>query len=254
MSWHGNFCWYELMASDLDAAQAFYTDVVGWTIEPSGMPDGDYRLFLADGVRNAGLTSAMPDGAPQSWVGYVAIDDCDAIADIAISLGGTIHREPADIPGIGRFAVLADPQGAVFAIIAPIAPDDGIETPDPTTPGRCGWHELHSSDADAAWGFYEELLGWEKGEGLDMGPAGTYQMFRPAEATRDIGGMMTNADAPHPFWMFYFSVAALGPAVERANKGGAKLMNGPMEVPGGQWIANFLDPAGAPFSLVASGQ
>ncbi|WP_426127058.1 VOC family protein [Pararhizobium sp. PWRC1-1] len=249
---HGAFVWYELMTTDTKAAEAFYDDVVGWTSVDSGMPDANYTLFKTNDVRVAGLMtlpeSALTMNIPPAWLGYVGVDDVDAAAKKLAKLGGTVHRQPEDIPGVGRFAVVADPHGAVFALFK----GDG-EMPDikQMDPGSIGWHELMAGDLATDLPFYQEMFGWKKDEGIDMGDMGTYQLF--AHNGAQIGGMMTKpATVPAPpYWGFYFNVGALDAAIARSTANGGKVVNGPMEVPGGAWVANCVDPQGAYFNLVA---
>jgi uncharacterized protein len=249
---HGAFVWYELMTTDTKAAETFYDDVVGWTSADSGMPDADYTLFKTNGLRVAGLMtlpqSARDMNVPPAWLGYIGVDDVDASAEKLVKLGGTVHRQPDDIPGVGRFAVVADPHGAVFALFST---SDG-EMPDikQMDPGSIGWHELMAGDIAVELPFYQEMFGWQKDDGLDMGDMGTYQLFSHDGA--QIGGMMNKLAAiPAPYWGFYFNVDALDAAIERSNAKGGKVVNGPMEVPGGAWVVNCVDPQGAHFNLVA---
>lgn len=249
---HGKFVWYELMTTDTKAAEEFYDDVVGWTSEDSGMPGAGYTLFKTDGdVRVAGLMT-MPEGAlkmnaPPAWLGYIGVDDVDASAKQLKELGGTVHREPDDIPNIGRFAIVTDPHGAVFALFK-----GNGEMPElaQNANGNVGWHELMAGDLAVEFPFYQKMFGWGKDEAMDMGEMGVYQIFSHGGA--QIGGMMTKpAEIPSPYWGYYFNVAALDAAVERATSRGAKIIMGPMEVPGGAWVINGVDPQGAHFSLVS---
>lgn len=250
---HGAFVWYELMTTDTKAAETFYDDVVGWTSADSGMPDADYTLFKTNGLRVAGLMtlpqSARDMNVPPAWLGYIGVDDVDASAEKLVRLGGTVHRQPDDIPGVGRFAVVADPHGAVFALFST---RDG-EMPDikQMDPGSIGWHELMAGDIAVELPFYQEMFGWQKDDGLDMGDMGIYQLFSHDGA--QIGGMMNKLAAipAPPYWGFYFNVDALDAAIDRSNAKGGKVVNGPMEVPGGAWVVNCVDPQGAHFNLVA---
>lgn len=250
---HGAFVWYELMTTDTKAAEEFYDAVVGWTSEDAGMPDMGYTLFKADDVRVAGLM-AMPEGAlkmnaPPAWVGYIGVDDVDAAAKKIAELGGKVHREPEDIPTIGRFAIVADPHGAVFALFK--GAGDG-EMPElaQNANGNVGWHELMAGDLAVEFPFYQKMFGWGKDEAMDMGAMGVYQLFNHNGA--QIGGMMTKTpEIPAPYWGYYFNVDALDAAVERATSRGAKVVMGPMEVPGGAWVIGGVDPQGAHFSLVS---
>lgn len=252
----GAFVWYELMTSDPDAAAAFYAKVVGWTTADSGMPDMKYTLVNAGPDQVAGIM-AIPEaaakmGAQPAWEGYIAVADVDAAAARIVAAGGTTHHAPADIPGIGRFAAMADPHGASFIVFRG-APGDEAPPSAPQAPGHVGWHELHAGDGAAAFDFYAGQFGWEKHESMDMGPAGKYQMFGVAgSGTMSMGGMMTKmAETPRPHWLFYFNVEAIDAAAARIAEAGGKVVHGPQEVPGGSWIVNALDPQGALFALVA---
>ncbi len=116
--------------------------------------------------------------------------------------------------------------------------------------GEASWHELMTTDAEAALRFYREVFGWQPIEPHDMGPAGKYYMFnRPHGA---IGGMMNKppemAQVPSN-WQIYFRVPDINAAADRIKANGGQILNGPMEVPGGDWIVNAMDPQGAAFAL-----
>lgn len=251
---HGAFVWYELMTTDTKAAETFYDDVVGWTSGDSGMPDANYTLFKTNGMRVAGLMTLPEDAlkmnVPPAWIGYIGVDNVDAAAKKLAKLGGTVHRQPDDIPGVGRFAVVADPHGAVFALFGT---DDG-EMPNikQMDLGNIGWNELMAGDLAADFPFYQEMFGWKQDEGLDMGDMGIYQLFSHDGA--QIGGMMTKPAAvpAPPYWGFYFNVDTLDAAIARSAAKGGTVVNGPMEVPGGAWVVNCVDPQGAYFNLVAA--
>ncbi|TCT03210.1 VOC family protein [Aquabacter spiritensis] len=250
----GKFVWYELMTTDMPAAQAFYTHVVGWEARDAGMPDMAYSLFSSQGTEIAGLM-VLPDqaremGAPPSWIGYVAVDDVDIGAASFAAAGGKVYRAPSDIPGIGRFAIVADPQGVVLALFR--GEGDMPPMPDPSqTPGVVGWHELLTGDGAAAFDFYSGQFGWEKDQGMDMGALGLYQLWRYAGATEAAGGMMTRPPmVPASFWMFYFTCDDIDAAMARVGAGGGQVVNGPMEVPGGAHIFQAMDPQGGVFAMV----
>ncbi len=251
---HGKFVWYDLMTTDPEAAASFYSRLIGWEARDSGMTHQKYTLLLAGDTMVAGVMG-MPEGAAAmgakpGWSGHIAVDDVDACAAKIAEMGGQIHRGPEDIPGIGRFAVAADPGGATFMIFK--GNTDAPPAAAPGTPGHIGWCELHAADGARAWEFYQGIFHWTNTSDMDMGPMGVYRMFAPAGETSAIGGMMTKmAQTPAPFWQYYFNVDAAGAAVERAESAGGKLISGPMEVPGGQWIAEFLDPQGAACKVVS---
>jgi uncharacterized protein len=186
---------------------------------------------------------------PPSWIGYVAVDDVDATAQKIKRLGGTVYVEPRDIPNVGRFAVVADPQRATFALFKALNPPPQNQPSDQGAPGRVGWHELLAQDWQKAFAFYSDVFGWKKAEAHDMGPMGTYQLFSAGGPA--IGGMFNKPpDVPATFWTYYVNVDAVEPAIERVKSGGGQIINGPMEVPGGSWIVQCKDPQGAVFALV----
>lgn len=246
------FVWYELMTSDLPAATRFYTHVLGWQTQDAGMPF-PYTLASAGGQSFAGLMTLPADaaqaGARPGWTGYVAVADCDAFVARAQAAGATLCHPAQDIPGVGRFATLQDPQGAVFVAFR----DHGSTPPavsPPATAGTVGWHELITGDSQAALAWYGQLLGWTPTESVDMGPAGQYRMF--ATGGHSAGGMMDRPpEVPASMWLYYFNVEALDPALARLKEAGGTVCLEPMEVPGGAWVANAIDPQGAMFALVA---
>ena len=248
------FVWYELMTTDTKAATAFYTRVVGWKAQDSGQPGMDYTLLKVGEVNAAGLMAlpkeACDAGARPGWMGYIGVPDLDKALARLTTGGGAIHRPATDIPGIGRFAVAADPQGAMLYLFQPGGPGEAPTLP-ATTPGAVAWHELMATDGEAAFAFYADQFGWTRDEAIDMGPMGRYQLF--AVDGQVIGGMMTKPpQVPMAFWGYYVRVDGISPALERLKAAGAQVINGPMEVPGGDWVVQAMDPQGAMFALVGA--
>jgi predicted enzyme related to lactoylglutathione lyase len=249
----GQFCWVELMTSDVLGAETFYRQVIGWDVAESGLNDRGYKVLSIAGVGVGGLmpipAEAAAHGARPGWIGYISTPDVDAAAARIKASGGQIHRAGEDIPGVGRFAVVADPQGAAFVLFKD-ASGARREAVAPGASGHVGWRELHAGDGASAFAFYAGQFGWTKAEAIDMGPMGTYQLFSTGGPA--VGGMMTKAEqVPGPFWAYYFNVAALDETLARVSAGGGQIVNGPLEVPGGAWIAQCFDPQGAFFALVA---
>ncbi len=247
-----NFFWYDVMTTDAGAAGKFYCDVVGWGTADSGSPG--YTLFTI-GERGVAGLMGIPESEfkekniPPCWMGYILVQDVDATAARIVAEGGTLHKPPTDVPGVIRFAVVADPQGAGFIIAKPM-PTAAPPTLPAGTPGTIGWHELYAGEWQSAFAFYEKLFGWTKADALDMGPMGTYLLF--AAGGEAVGGMMTRPPGiPVAYWGFYINVAALDAAIERVKAGGGQVLMGPHEVPGGQWVMQGKDPQGALFALVA---
>jgi hypothetical protein len=252
----GRFVWYELLTTDPASAKDFYPDVVGWKTEAWGA-NADYTMWLADQGPVGGV-SALPDaakqmGAPSHWQANVEVADVDRAVAVVKARGGNVFLAPQDVPTVGRFAVIADPQGAAIANFTPAA---AMPSHDATKPGEFSWHELYTTDHEAAFRFYEELFGWERLGAFDMGPMGTYLLW--GRGGKQLGGMMTmppgmrtpDGRAVPPSWMYYVTTADLDGALERAKRKNARVLNGPMEVPGGQRIVQLMDPQGAAFALV----
>jgi len=243
----GQFFRYDVMTTDTKAAARFYREVIGWGTQDAGH---GYSLFTVGDRGVAGLM-AIPEqakGVPPCWMGYIWADDVDAMAARLEKEGGKIHRPPTDVAGVIRFAVVADPQGAGFLIAKGMNPD--AKPLAIGTPGTIGWRELYAAEWKSAFAFYEKLFGWTKADAIDMGPMGTYQLF--ATGAQPVGGMMTKPDAvPVPNWGYYINVEAIDAAAARVKAAGGSILNGPHEVPGGQWIIQCLDPLGAYFALVA---
>lgn len=265
-SFHGNPCWYELATSkgNLSAAGGFYAGIFGWAVGDSGMPGFDYRIASSGEDMVAGLME-MPDdvGAmPPFWMIYFAVDDADAFVADARASGARVHREPADIPQTGRFAALADPQGAGFGILQPdmsnmseaeiARAEAGEGAFNQKKSGHGNWHELMTTDPEAGLAFYSRLFGWKKGNTMDMGAMGKYQLF--SHDGVDIGGMMGLGDAPVPNWLPYFGVESVSSTMDAIGAAGGRVHHGPMEVPGGAHIAVCQDPQGAWFAIVGPGK
>ncbi len=253
---HGEFIWYELMTRDPDAAKAFYDEVVGWNIgEPAPGPL-DYRPISAGADMVGGvlrLTDEMrAQGARPVWLGYVGVDDVDATAGKVRDLGGTVLMPARDIPGAGRIAMVADPDGTPFYIMRG-AVEDGTSTAfQPKANGHCSWNELTTPDQAGALSFYGQLFGWENKESMPMGEAGDYQLL-------EHNGVQFGALSPfmnkgqQPIWTYYFRVPDIDAALAKTEARGGKILHGPHEVPGGDYIIIGRDPEDTLFALTGPG-
>ena len=250
--YNGKFIWYDVMTSDTKSAEAFYKRVLGWSAK-TFEGAGPYTIFSMGSVDVGGLMAITKEmqamGVPPCWTGYVGVDDVDDYAARVKKAGGAVRRAPEDIPGVGRFAVVADPHGAVFIIMRGNSPE-GPPNPAPGALGHVGWRELQAGEGKSAFAFYSKLFGWTKADAIDMGEMGVYQTFSTGNGA--VGGIMTKMpEAPGPFWLYYFNVDALDAAVARVKGAGGRICLEPHQVPTGQWIAQCLDPQGAMFGLLA---
>ena len=248
----GKFGWYELMTSDLKAAGKFYSDVVGWSTVEIG--NGDGMQYTTFNLGKTGIAGMLHIPGHTSWIGYIEVADVDAHIEKIVEAGGKLWKPASDVPGMLRFAVMSDPQGAAIVVFTPNPSMPAPERPAPPTPGTIGWHELYTSDLEGGFEFYHKLFGWSKVSDMDMGPMGLYRLFDEGDnKPMGDGGMMTKPpQVPVSSWTFYFNVDSIKAAMERVNSGGGTIVNGPMQVPGGGWIIQGHDPQGAMFSLVSS--
>jgi len=248
---NGRFVWFELMTSDPKAAIPFYTEVIGWKSQPyADDAASGYTMWLGSQGPLGGVMElpepARKMGAPPHWTSNVEVTDVDATVAKVRELGGNVFMGPTDLPKIGRFAVIADPQGAAINIFKPAT---DMSSHDNSKQGEFIWCELLTTDHEAGFRFYNTIFGWEKITEHDMGPMGKYLIY--GRKGKPLGGMMTKSkEMPMPSsWIYYVQVADLEGAVARATKMGARLLHGPMDVPGGSRIAQLADPQGAVFAL-----
>jgi predicted enzyme related to lactoylglutathione lyase len=256
---HGSWIWYELLRRDVDAAQAFYEKVVGWSIaafpaEPGVGAPMDYRILSAPDGEGVGGLMTLPDGAPMppAWVGYIGVDDVDATVAAIEGEGGRTFMPATDMPGVGRIAMMADPQGVVFYVMKG-ASDRPSNAYDRRGMGHCSWNELIAPDDAAAMGFYERVFGITKAGAMPMGPMGDYSFLQAAGAEEPFGAVMKQQpNQPVPAWIFYFRVPDIEAAIVTVKAEGGQIVSGPHEVPGGERVILALDPQGAAVGFVAS--
>jgi len=247
----GRMLWYELLTTDMKAAEGFYAAVVGWSVMPYRPEPDAYDMFAKGPDAPVAGVMRIPQGMhfPPHWEMYVGVPSLDEAVAKVERLGGSALSGVIAVPNVGRIRVMKDPQGAVFALFEPA---DAPLAEAPPAPGDASWHELYTTGAAAALAFYREMFGWTASTTMDMGPMGTYHLF--GRGGRDIGGMMNmppGMDGVPPAWNVYFHVENVHEAAARVTANGGRILNGPMEVPGGDEIVNCLDPQGGAFSLHA---
>ena len=256
---HGNFVWYELITSDINAAQAFYGSLLGWQFADGGQPGHVYQLASMNGNNVCGLMPVPEDTSiPPCWMGYVGVNNVDSAAADISAAGGSIQMAPFDIENVGRIAFVSDPQGAMFYLMHATSSNDksGSNSPpfaaEHPVVGHCAWNELMTSDQTAAMGFYSSHFSWIKDDNaMDMGDAGSYEFFR--HGGHMIAGIMSKpAEVPVSFWSYYFRVADIDKAVQIIKDNGGHLLAEPMEIPGGEFALQAIDPQQAMFGLVGS--
>lgn len=254
----GSWIWYELMTPDTGAAKAFYETIVpGWSLQSGSAETNSYGFISnADGGMTGGLlelTDAMCEhGAQPCWLGYIGVDDCDAAVAAVEAAGGKCLMPAHDVPMAGRIAMVADCCGSPFYVMTPTPQHGGGESTAfaQNTVGRCGWNEMLAGNQATAIAFYTGLFGWTLPEPMDMGPMGTYQFIDHDGI--GVGAIMQVPEGAPKGWSYYFRVPSISAANEAIPANGGQVVNGPMEVPGGDWIVQGIDPQGAAFSLVGA--
>jgi predicted enzyme related to lactoylglutathione lyase len=237
------------MTTDPAGAVRFFGAVAGWgTTEWQGPTP--YTIWTAGDTMIGGVMKLPADaGGPPHWIGYIGAPDSDALASDAERLGAKVLVKPTDIPSVGRYAVLKDPQGATFAIYTPANPSQDPGTPPPM--GHFSWHELATTDFEAATRFYTALFKWELLRDHDMGPMGVYRVLGRG-GQQMIGLFNRPADMPGgTAWLHYLRVPSADAAASATTANGGTIINGPMDVPGGDRIAQGVDPQGGMFAVHA---
>ena len=237
----GTFVWHEHVSADPQRAQQFYADLLGWEYAEFG--EG-YTVINADGQGHGGFPPAM-EGPPPHWVGSVQVDDTDSVVEKVGAGGGTVVMGPMDIPDVGRYAVIADPQGAVFSVIQ-ITGEGGM-----MGKGVFVWDELATSDVNAAKTFYSDVLGWSS-EGMDMGGGFTYTIFKHPNAEQGVGGAMPQGEAPATMWLCYINAPDIDATTAKAKELGGTVIREPWDIENVGRIAILVDPTGAAFGLFKS--
>ena len=243
----GLFVWHELNTTDVAAAEAFYSQLIGWTSKP-WESNPSYKIWTLGREGRAGLYQLheIPNVVtpPPHWLNYIGTPDVDATVRQAVEFGGKVVTSAADVPRVGRMAVLQDPQGAMFAVQARI---ERARWKEPQI-GDFSWHELLTSNWQTAFDFYSKLFGWEKMQAMDMGPLGTYQIF--GTGGHQLGGMFNPGGLPPggPQWVPYILVRDARKTAEATKELGATIAHEPNEVPGGDTVFTGVDLQGAMFA------
>lgn len=240
----GRFSWHEVMTTDVDAARSFYTKITGWGTMMWDGGDKPYEMWMNGEVPVGGLMGLPAPDVPPCWLAYLSTPDIEATLGKVRALGGSVMGE-MQVPEVGRFAVISDPQGAVIAILEPEGETGGHDGP--AAVGEFSWHELATTDTDAAWTFYSEVFGWEEYNTMDMGDMGIYRMY--SRGAHPLGGIMNSPPGMSAGWMLYIRVPDTHAAAEVVKELGGQVIHGPIEVPGGDYIAHCMDPQGVAFAV-----
>lgn len=245
--------WVDLATPDVDAAVAFYGPVFGWEFQSAGPDAGGYGMFTTAGKTVGAVGPMMGEpGAAPAWTLYFHTPDADATAGAVTQAGGAVRAAPMDVFTAGRMAQFSDPSGANFAVWQP-GDTKGLDAV--TDPNSLCWTELHSTDPAGAKAFYQSVFGWSS-QDMPMGDF-TYTVVTPAgggEETSQGGimGLVPEMAAGGSRWLPYFEVADPDAVVARVTEHGGTVIAPAMDLEGVGRMAAFVDPAGAPFSVIKS--
>jgi predicted enzyme related to lactoylglutathione lyase len=244
----GKFVWFELVSNDAKKAQPFYREVLGWKVLPFPMGDSTYEMIATGDTPDTMIGGYVPlenERQPAHWIAYVSVEDVDATARAAAANGGKVVAAPSDIPGVGRTAGIADPQGAELHLLKNTAGDRADAL---ATHGQFLWNELHTNDPKKALAFYEKVIGFSH-RAMDMGPAGIYYIVSRGGVDRGGVTSQLTAGAP-PHWLPYVTVDDTDAAIGRARKLGAKIPMPPEDIPGIGRFGILQDPTGAVLAIM----
>ncbi|WP_010544403.1 VOC family protein [Sphingomonas elodea] len=250
----GEIIWYELMTRDADGAAAFYAAVTGWQVgaPPPGGPD--YRMFSAADGHAGGMlqldAAMLAAGASPAWLAYFGVDDVDASVAGIVAEGGKVLVPAWDAPGVGRIAMVTDPQGVPFYVMRGATEGATSAVYQRRGLGHVGWNELFAPDAEGALGFYHRQFGLAYMGGMPMGEMGEYS-FIGHDGGEPMGAIMRCPPGAKPGWSFYFRVEDVDAARANVEAAGGTVINGPMDVPGGERVLQAVDPDGAMFGLLS---
>jgi predicted enzyme related to lactoylglutathione lyase len=240
----GKFVWFELVSRDARKAQAFYGDVLGWKVVPFPMGNATYDMIYAGDTMIGGYAQPQTN-EPSYWISYVSVEDVDAAANAVAANGGRVVNGPSDIPGVGRSARIADPQGAELCVFRNLN-GDPADAPPPS--GAWMWNELHTSDPPKALTFYERVLGFTH-RTMDMGDAGSYHIVSRGGVDRGgVTGHLPHGVPPH--WLPYVIVDDTDATMARARKAGATIPVSPEDIPGIGRFGVLNDPTGAALAIM----
>lgn len=243
----GRIIWHDLFSSDRDGSMEFYRRVAGWHYETEhatdfawGGGEKDFILALLDGEAGAGIAQT-PEAFPNSWIAYVEVADVDASCCQAEKLGGIIVREPFEVPGVGRNALVIDPAGAMIGLAL-----SRHNYPAPTR--QFGPEVYLAGQSDFPAGFYFELFDWAlapKSDGID----GDRRIIGPfsAEIARCV---IDDSNGAQSVWLPSVRVADAQSAAREAKLLGARLLGGRLSKGGDSNPLLMRDPDGASISLV----
>jgi predicted enzyme related to lactoylglutathione lyase len=237
----GTFVWFECITDDVEASKAFYTETLGWKSKELDMGGFKYTMLSKGEATQCGVVEPQMEGVPNQWTSYVSVEDVDAAAKRVTQHGGKVLVPATDIPTVGRFALVSDPEGATFNLFKGEQSDDTSST-------EFHWNELYADNIDKLAPFYEKVLGYTT-EKMDMGGGGPYTVFKKGD--QSVGGGMNKPEKIPSMWLPYVAVENVDKTLARAKAHKATVKMGPQDVPTVGRFAVCIDSQGAAFGVIA---
>jgi predicted enzyme related to lactoylglutathione lyase len=244
----GKFVWFEHVSRNAQKAQEFYGEVLGWKVKPFPMGDVAYEMILTGDTWDTmigGYAAPDDDRKPSHWIATASVEDVVAAANAAVANGGKVLDAPSDLPGVGRRARIADPQGAELGLLTDAR---GDKADSPVMSGGWLWNELHTSEPTKALSFYEKVIGFCH-RSMDIGPDEKYHILARDGVDRGgVTGQLPGGAPPH--WLPYVAVDDVDAIIARAKKLGARIPAGPEDIPGIGRFGVLEDPTGAALAIM----
>jgi predicted enzyme related to lactoylglutathione lyase len=240
----------QLVTPDLVASKKFYGGLFGWTWRDMVGRGMQYAEAANDGQPVAAfIQKEMPKAERRqpSWLAFVAVRDVDAASRIAVERGAKMLSGPADFPKRGRQAVLTDPQGAVFALLASSSGDPPDELADP---GEWIWSALIASDPDRAAAFYQALFDYDVFEAPTADDSEHAILATEDIARASVNSIPARQPGARPHWIHFIRVVDAAKSAALATTLGGKVLLEPRPDRHGGKVALLADPQGAPFGLL----
>jgi uncharacterized protein len=240
----GKFVWFEVVTTDVARAKAFYSELIGWDLNPIDMGGFTYEMINNQQQGVGGIVQA-PEGVPSHWISYLSVPDVDAKSASIVKAGGKVQGEAMTVPNVGRMVRVSDPLGSAFMLFHA---QDGDKADAPGVLGGFHWNELWTTDTKQALSFYKEQFGFQH-DVMNMGPQGDYFVLKTGETQR--AGLMKSPETKIPsMWLPYIHVSKIDETTKRAVSMGAKILKEASDIPGVGRFSILADPTGAVIGLI----
>jgi len=246
---NNQFCWHGLISTDTDKAKAFYSEVMGWTLNEVQMGEDTATFFVNNDIPRAHLMDPPMAGVPSHWNNYLRVDDVDARTQACADAGGNIIKPADDIPP-GRFSVVQTPSGAIVSLFHEA--DETTAKNAPRDDGGVAWVELWSKDIQTDLAFLNKALGLTWSE-MDM-PNGKYFLLENNGESIHAGAMQSQDPNTPACFALWFAVENVDETVTRSSNNGGNTIAPAFDVPGVGRLAILQDPAGGVFGVIKSAE